>query len=149
MLPILAGALAVNGLGTVSYNGAMTAVRKAEAIARFTTGPDVRVFLSSHAGAYGCDMYMASHLVNYDIPVSGGKAAQIDGRHVRASNDNETVYIRHLLAQHSLDERKLAQVRFKKRIASAIVDGHGADHLGRIENNIGSLTQFLEALLET
>lgn len=148
MLPILAEALEFNGIGTVTYSGAMTAQAKAGAIARFTADPDCRVFLSSHAGAYGCDMYMASHLINYDIPWSGGKAEQIDGRHVRASNTRETIYIRHLLAEGSLDERKLAQVRFKRRLAAAIIDGKGADHLGRIENDIGSLSAFLETLLE-
>ena len=105
------------------------------------------MFLSSHAGAYGCDMYMATHLVNYDIPWSGGKAEQINGRHVRASNTSEKIYIRHLLAENSLDIRKLAQVRFKNQVAAAIIDGHGADRLGRIENDIGTLAGFLEDLL--
>ena len=147
MLPLLSVALELKGIGTVRYSGEMNAARKAETIARFTSDPDCRVFLSSHAGAYGCDMYMASYLVNYDIPWSGGKAAQIDGRHVRASNSNETVYIRHLLLQGSLDGRQLSRVRFKRRLASAIIDGTGADHLGRIENDIGTLTSHLEDLL--
>lgn len=147
MLPLLAEAMGFNGLDHVIYSGEMTAARKAGAIARYTDDPDCRVFLSSHAGAYGCDMYMASHLVNYDIPWSGGKAEQINGRHVRASSTRETTYVRHLLARDSLDERKLAQVRFKRRIASAIIDGRGADHLGRIENDIGTLSEFLEDLL--
>lgn len=148
MLPLLAEAFSLGSVGTVTYSGAMTAQAKAGSIAKFTNDQDCRVFLSSHAGAYGCDMYMASHLVNYDIPWSGGKAEQIDGRHVRASNKRDTIYIRHLLAEGSLDERKLSQVRFKRRLASAIVDGRGADHLGRIENDTGTLTAFLEHLLE-
>lgn len=147
MLPLLAEAMEFNGIGTVTYSGEMTAPRKAGAIARFTDDAQCRVFLSSHAGAYGCDMYMASHLVNYDIPWSGGKAEQINGRHVRASSTRKVTYIRHLLARDSLDERKLAQVRFKQRLASSIIDGHGADHLGRIENDNGTLTGFLEDLL--
>lgn len=147
MLPIIEDAMSVCQVGTVRYSGEMTAARKAGAIARFGNDPDCRVFVSSHAGAYGCDMYMATHLVNYDIPWSGGRAEQINGRHVRASNTSETIYIRHLLAENSLDERKLAQVRFKNRLAAAIVDGRGADRLGRIENDIGSLASFLEDLL--
>ena len=147
MLPIFEELMAQHGIGTAHYSGRMPAARKAGAIARFTNDPDCRVFLSSHAGAYGCDMFMATHLVNYDIPWSGGKADQINGRHVRASNTNKKIYIRHLLAADSLDVRKLAQVRFKNKIAGAIIDGHGADRLGRIENDIGSLASFLENLL--
>ena len=147
MLPFIAEALESGGMASVRYSGAMTTVKKTESIARFTASPHIRAFVSSHAGAYGCDMHMASHLINYDIPWSGGKALQISGRHVRASNNNRIIYIRHLLAQGTLDERKLAQVRFKNRIASAIVDGHGADSQGRIENNIGTLAGFLGDLL--
>ena len=147
MLPIFTGSMAARGIGTVHYSGQMPAPRKAAAIARFTNDPAIRVFVSSHAGAYGCDMYMATYLINYDIPWSGGKAEQINGRHVRASNTSEKIYIRHLLAENTLDIRKLAQVRFKNQVATAIIDGHGADRLGRIENDIGTLASFLEDLL--
>jgi SNF2 family DNA or RNA helicase len=148
MLPVMAAAFAAAGTGTVCYSGSMTAQQKTGAISRFTADPACRVFLSSHAGAYGCDMHMASHLINYDIPWSGGKAEQINGRHVRASNGNQVIYIRHLLAEGSLDQRKLAQVRLKHRVATAIVDGRGADSLGQVDNDIGTLAKFLERLLD-
>jgi len=147
MLPILADAMDLNGLGRVTYSGEMSAPAKAGVIAAFTAAPGIRVFLSSHAGAYGVDMHMASHLVNYDIPWSGGRFEQVNGRHVRASSTRPVTYLRHLLAAGSLDERKLAQVRFKQRLSAAIVDGQGADHLGRLENDAGTLTEFLEDLL--
>lgn len=130
------------GVPAVQYHGGMNAVNKAAAVNRFTNDKGCRLFLSSHAGAYGTDMHMASHLVNYDLPWSAGRSDQINARHQRASSEFLKVYIRDLIMAGTIEVRKLAMLDYKRRIGAAVVDGV-VPRSGRIENDLVSLTQFL------
>ena len=92
-------------------------------------------------------MNMARHLVNYDNPWSAGMADQINGRHVRLSNEFKQVFIHTMYVSDTIEERMLGQQEQKRRINAAVVDGHGADRMGRIDNSVESLTSFLEATI--
>lgn len=127
----------------VQFHGGLNAQQKASAIAKFTNDPACRVFLSSHAGAYGIDMSMANYLINFDLPWSAGKQDQINGRHVRASSEFDQVYIRNLIVQNGCEERKMRKLGIKRRAGSAILDGHGADSFGRIDLDGDSLKDHL------
>src|SRR6202042_447021 len=107
MLQIIEERMAGWYTGCVQYHGRMSAVSRAAAVNRFGNDPDCRLFLSSHAGAYGTDMKMASHLINYDLPWSAGRSDQINGRHQRASSEFSKVFIRDLIVSGSIEERKL------------------------------------------
>jgi SNF2 family DNA or RNA helicase len=128
----------------VMYHGGMNAKDKAAAIARYTNDPLCRVFLSSHAGAYGTDMRMANYLINYDLPWSGGTWDQINGRHQRVSSEFGTVYVRDLVMRDTIEERKLAILKHKLKIAEAVIDGK-APKTGRIDNDLVSLTAWLQS----
>lgn len=136
------------GLPCVQYKGGMTAASKAAAIQQFTDDPGCKLFLSSHAGAYGCDMYMANHLVNYDHPEAAGKADQINNRHVRASSEFGNVFVHNMYVDGTLEMRDLDRLDFKRTIGSAFLDGEGADAEGRIRDTRGTLTSWLRASLE-
>ena len=140
MLQIISDRLAVP---SVQYHGRMGAAAKAAAVHAFGTDDHLRVFLSSHAGAYGNDMSMASHLINYDLSWSAGRADQINGRHQRASSEFPKVFIGDLIMTGTLEERKLDTLRYKRSLSAAVVDGQmPAD--GRIENDVITLTRFLQ-----
>jgi SNF2 family DNA or RNA helicase len=132
----------------VQYHGGMNASAKAAATQRFTEDPDCRVFLSSHAGAYGCDMYMANYLINLDQHQSAGGADQINGRHDRPSSEFKHVFIRNLVTEDSIEERNMMRLDYKRKVAAATVDGKGADRMGRVYNDLISLTSFLENTLD-
>jgi SNF2 family DNA or RNA helicase len=131
------------GYPAVMYHGGMTSKQKAGAVATFTQDKDCRVFLSSHAGAYGTDMHMANYLINYDLPWSGGTWDQINGRHQRVSSEFGKVFIRDIIMKGTTEVRDLAMVRHKLKVAGAVVDGE-VPHSGRIENDLISLTDFLQ-----
>jgi SNF2 family DNA or RNA helicase len=133
-----------SGYGTVTYHGGMTAQEKAAAIARYTSDVSCKLFLSSHAGAYGNDMFMANYLINYDLPWSAGRADQINGRHVRASSTFKNVFVRNIIVEGTVEERKLRLLSLKRRVGSAILDGTGADAEGAIDNDLGSLLKQLQ-----
>ena len=145
MLDILEDIL---GVPCVQYHGGMNTNAKAAATQRFTDDPDCRVFLSSWAGAYGCDMYSANYLINLDLAQSSGRADQINGRHDRPSSEFNHIFVRNLIVEDSIEERNLLRLGWKRKVAAATVDGHGADRLGRVENTLISLTEFLESTLD-
>lgn len=126
------------------FHGDMVATGKDMAIRTFATDPDCRILLSSHAGAYGCDLYMANYLINYDQPWSAGKADQINGRHVRVSSEFSKVYVRDILASETIDEWKKRKVERKRRIAGSIVDGYGHDDDGTVDVSGDTLKAHLE-----
>ncbi len=136
------------GVACVQYHGGMNTSAKAAAVQRFTEDPDCRVFLSSHAGAYGCDMYMANWLINLDQHQSAGGADQINGRHDRPSSEFKHIAIRNLVVEGSVEERNLLRLDWKRKVAAATVDGRGADKLGRVQNDLVTLTKFLEDTLD-
>lgn len=131
---------------SVTFHGGMNAPAKAEAIAKFSK-PTCRLFLSSHAGAYGNDMHMANYLINYDLPWSAGRADQINGRHVRASSQFTNVFIRDLITTGTIEERRQQMLALKRKVGSAILDGHGQDADGQVVNDLQSLLTHLTEVL--
>lgn len=126
MLPLMHARFALAGHRCVLYHGDLTAKDKEAAVAKFGSDPGTRLFLSSHAGAYGVDMPMANWLVNYDIPWGAGKAVQINGRHVRASSEFEGVHVRDLVVTGTVEERRLSGKAFKGAVMAGIIDGTAA-----------------------
>ena len=140
MLSVIEDALA---LPCVQYHGDMDSGSKASAVRRFTNDSSIRVFLSSHAGAYGTDMYMANWLINYDLPWSAGKADQINGRHQRAASEFDLVYIRNMITSGTVEVRKLDMLEYKRSLSAAVIDGKVGSS-GRIVNDLDSLSSWLE-----
>jgi SNF2 family DNA or RNA helicase len=136
---------ALGDVGVVQYHGGMSAAQKASAQARFESDPQCRVFLSSHAGAYGTDLYAANYLVNFDLSWQAGRQDQINARHQRASSDWQHVYVVNMLVQDSTEVRRYESLSFKRAVGSAVIDNVGADQQGRVENPVVSLTAYLQA----
>jgi SNF2 family DNA or RNA helicase len=125
----------------------MTASQKVGAVAKFRNEPETRVIICSHAAAFGTDLNMADYLINFDLPWSAGTMDQINARHVRASSTFKKVYIINMLCENTIEARKPEVLAHKRRTASAVVDGKGADTRGRVENSVATLTDFLKRTL--
>lgn len=128
---------------SVLYHGGMRAGEKAGSVARFTDDDTCRVFLSSHAGSHGTDLFMANYLFNYDHAYASGKQTQIDGRHKRSSSLFSHVMIKDMLVSGSIEVRKYEGRVLKGRVESAMIDGTGADSKGRISNDLMTLSEYL------
>lgn len=146
VLPILAEKL--DKYGSVMFHGGLNGRQRGEAIHAFGSDPNVRLFLSSDAGGYGVDLYMASHLINYDLPASSGTFKQRNGRHVRASSTFRHVYIDNLIVAGSVEEYQKQRLDYKARVASAILTRRLSEAGGRVTNDVTSLTKFLANYLE-
>ena len=146
VLPLMQARLGTLGYTGVLYHGDMNTRAKEAAVARFKSNPGVRLFLSSHAGAYGTDLPEANWLVNYDIPWGAGKATQINGRHVRASSEFEEVHVRSMVVTGSIEERKLSQQGFKNTLSAGVIDGKQGR--AALKNEVTTLKQHAEELLD-
>jgi SNF2 family DNA or RNA helicase len=125
------------GYGVTDYHGQMTNRQKEASVSLFLTDKHCRVFISSHAGAYGVDMPVANYLVNYDIPWAAGLGRQINGRHVRASSEHKDVYVVNVVCSGTIEERKLEMKDFKDAISDAAVDG--MNETGILVNDVTAL----------
>lgn len=145
VLPLLRDLL--SEYSPVLFTGDLNGKQRGEAISRFTDDPDTRLFLSSDAGGYGVDLWIASHLINYDLPQSSGAFKQRNGRHVRASSAFREVFIDNLIVAESIEEYQLTRLSYKSRVANGVLTGMSDQH-GRVTNDAKSLTKFLENYLE-
>lgn len=145
ILPILQKEL--SEYNSVLFTGDMNGKERGESIRRFTADPDCRLFLSSDAGGYGVDLYAASHLINYDLPLSSGVFKQRKARHVRASSTFRRVFIDNLILGGTIEEYQLTRLEFKDKVGKAALTGL-SDRDGRVTNEAKSLTKFLEDYLD-
>lgn len=119
------------GFRSVEYHGELSNAAKEAAVSTFLDDPDVRLFISSHAGAYGTDLPAANWLINIDLPWGHGLGTQINGRHVRASSEFACVYVVDVVVRGTIEERKVAVRDFKSSVADAAVDGKGKANIMR------------------
>lgn len=145
ILPILEKELC--NYNSVIFTGDMNGRQRGKAIAQFTNDPECRLFLSSDAGGYGVDLYAASHLINYDLPLSSGVFKQRNGRHVRASSIFRHVYIDNLIVENSIEEYFLSRLRHKDKVAKAALTGVSHSS-GNVFDTTDSLTRFLKDHME-
>jgi SNF2 family DNA or RNA helicase len=131
----------------VLFTGDLNGKQRGEAISSFCSDPDVRLFLSSDAGGYGVDLHSASHLINYNLPLSSGVFKQRNGRHVRASSTFREVTIDNLIFTDSIEEYQLARLNYKAKVSAAALTGL-SDRAGNVEDDTTSLTKFLENYLK-
>jgi SNF2 family DNA or RNA helicase len=132
--------------GCVQYHGELTPSAKEAAIASFLEDDDVRVFISSHAGAYGTDLPVANWLVNIDLPWGDGLATQINGRHVRASSTFNVVHVVDVITRRTIEARKMEVRMFKAAIALAAIDGKTLN--GRVYKDVVSLFKHARLVIE-
>jgi len=136
---------ALKGTGSVLFTGDMSADEKDQAKQRFSTDPNVRVFLSSDAGGYGVDLPMANYLISYDLPWSSGKLEQREARIIRLSSTFDHVTIATFVMQGSIEERQYDMLQHKKAVNEAFVDGRHHDVRGGMDITLSTLSTFLRS----
>lgn len=142
MLDLIDKRLEHYSANAVLYHGGMSASEKNAAAQNFNQLPECRLFISTDAGGYGLDLPGANFLVNYDLPYSGGKKAQRDTRHVRASSTFKSVVVANLICADTVEERVRQILSLRADVAEAIVEGTGKSV---IENDVASLTEHVRS----
>lgn len=134
---------ALQDLNPVLFTGDLSAKAKQKSKDIFEEDPDCKVFLSSDAGGYGVDLPVANYLINLDLPWSAGAIDQRNARIIRLSTEHESVYLRNLLIEGSIEIRQYDMLEEKRAIASAIVDGK-TNAAGTVKLKLTTLKKFLQ-----
>lgn len=133
---------------SVTYHGDLSPSEKQAAVNRFENDPNVRVFCTSHAGAYGVDLPSARLLINLDPARATGQRSQINARHVRSGSKHDNVQVVDLITRGTIEERDYARLGLRGRVGRAVVDGRGAAG-GEIKYEVESLTSHVTATLDS
>lgn len=136
--------LTAMGISSVLFMGGMSDDEKNQAKEKFSTDPNVKVFLSSDAGGYGVDLPVANYLISYDLPWSSGKLEQREARIIRLSSEFPHVTITSFVMAGSLEERQYEMLQHKKKTNEAFIDGQHQDQERGMEIDVSTLTTFLQ-----
>jgi Superfamily II DNA/RNA helicases, SNF2 family len=128
----------------LDYHGQQPEAIRMATVDCFNQDEDARILVMSHAGAYGVDLPGGSHLINYDPPLSAGQRVQINGRIRRASSRHRRVAIIDVVTEGSLEVRQYERLTVKRAVASAVIDGYGADERGGVDARVVSLSRHAD-----
>jgi len=131
--------------GHALITGDVTGMARDRAIVRFNTDPTCRVFLSSDAGAYGVDLNQGSHVINYDLPWSGGALAQRIARIDRTNSAFDQIQVMYLYGQGTIEARMFRMLSQKAKVARAFLDGEFDAKSGGLKLDLESLREFLDS----
>jgi SNF2 family DNA or RNA helicase len=146
MLAMIRHQFASVGISSVLITGDVTAQARDDAIVRFNTDPHCRLFLSSDAGAYGVDLNQGSHVINYDLPWSGGALAQRIARIDRTNSAFDQIQVVYMYGQGTIEERMYRMLVQKRKVARAFLDGEFDAKSGGLKLDLESLREFLDSI---
>lgn len=146
MLAMIRHQLARLGRSSVLITGDVTAHARDDAIVQFNTDPTCRLFLSSDAGAYGVDLNQGSHVINYDLPWSGGALVQRIARIDRTNSAFDQIQVVYMYGQGTIEERMYRMLVQKRKVARAFLDGEFDAKSGGLKLDLESLREFLDSI---
>lgn len=114
---------------------------------RFKEDPGCRVFLSTDAGGVGLNLQSGSVVVNLDIPWNPAVLEQRVGR-VHRLGQRKTVRVINFVSAHSIEERILELLRFKKSLSVGALDSDGENVVMVGESQLKRFMQSVETVTE-
>ena len=132
MTRLIAQELDSRHIGYAYLYGGVPAVKRKELMDRFLEAPEVRVFISTDAGATGLNLQMASYLINLDLPWNPAVLEQRIGRIYRIGQ-RRNVQVINLIAVNTIEEQMLSKLKFKSSMSSGVLDD--GDDVVNMENN--------------
>jgi SNF2 family DNA or RNA helicase len=145
MLAMIGAELGKMKIPWVKITGDVSAKERYAHIQRFNNDPDMRVFLSSDAGAYGVDLNQGSHLICYDLPWSAGALSQRISRIDRTNSAFDQIIVGFMFGAGTIEERMFRMLQQKRAISKAFIDGDFDPRSGTLTLDLESLRDFLSA----
>lgn len=103
ILPLLMEAMGAAGVSYAEHHGQMSADERDEAKARFVSG-EAEVFLSSDAGARGLNLPQATHVIQFEPPLTWADFEQRANRHHRIDSKHPSVTAVTMIARDTVEE---------------------------------------------
>lgn len=138
MTRLIALELEKRGIGFSNLNGSVPSKQRKVLMDRFQDDPQVRVFLSTDAGATGLNLQSASYVINLDLPWNPAVLEQRIGRIYRIGQ-RRNIQVINLVAAGTIEERMLDKLKFKTDLFNGVLNG-GEDNVfledGKLEKMV-------------
>lgn len=141
MTRLIAMELDARGISYSNLNGSVPSAKRRDLIDRFTDDPEVKVFLSTDAGATGLNLQVASYVINLDLPWNPAVLEQRIGRIYRIGQKNN-IQVINLVAIDSIEERMLLKLKFKTGLFDGVLNG-GEDEVYLSDSKLGEIVKDL------
>lgn len=122
MTRLIAGELDALRIPYSNLNGSVPSAKRKDLIDRFTDNPEVRVFLSTDAGATGLNLQAASYVINLDLPWNPAVLEQRIGRIYRMGQ-KRNIQVINLVAVGTIEEQMLTKLKFKTDLFDGVLNG--------------------------
>ena len=141
MTRLIAAELDARGIAYSNLHGGVPSGKRKDLIDRFTDNPQVRVFLSTDAGATGLNLQAASYVINLDLPWNPAVLEQRIGRIYRIGQ-RQRIQVINLVAIGTIEERMLLKLKFKTDLFDGVLNG-GEDEVFLSNNKLETLVTDL------
>ena len=147
MTRLVAQELERSGVEFAYLHGNVPARERQNRVEMFQNDPQVRVFLSTDAGATGLNLQVANVIINLDLPWNPAVLEQRIGR-IHRIGQTRGIEVIDLISAGTIEEEMMTKLRFKSALFEGVLDG-GEDAVflsnDKFEGLLDSLDSYMEA----
>ncbi|MFN4182095.1 MAG: DEAD/DEAH box helicase [bacterium] len=144
MTRILQRELEKRKISCVRFYGELSDSQRRKVLEQFTEDPDIPIFISTDAGAYGVNLQVADVVINFDLPYNPAKLEQRIARAHRFGQ-KKTVNVLNLITPRSVESGILKLLYRKKKLFEDLIEK--LDTMEVLESATEA-AELLEQLLE-
>ena len=146
MTRLVAQELERSGVEYAYLHGNVPSRERKARVDAFQDNPQIRVFLSTDAGATGLNLQVANVVINLDLPWNPAVLEQRIGR-IHRIGQTRGIEVINLVSAGTIEEDMLSKLRFKTSLFEGVLDG-GEDAVFLSDNQFEGLLTGLEDYME-
>ena len=146
MTRLVAQELERSGVEYAYLHGNVPSRERKARVDAFQDNPQIRVFLSTDAGATGLNLQVANVVINLDLPWNPAVLEQRIGR-IHRIGQTRGIEVINLVSAGTIEEDMLSKIRFKTSLFEGVLDG-GEDAVFLSDDQFEGLLTGLEDYME-
>lgn len=146
MTRLVAQELERSGVEYAYLHGNVPSRERKARVDAFQDNPQIRVFLSTDAGATGLNLQVANVVINLDLPWNPAVLEQRIGR-IHRIGQTRGIEVINLVSAGTIEEDMLSKLRFKTSLFEGVLDG-GEDAVFLSDDQFEGLLTGLEDYME-
>lgn len=146
MTRLVAQELERSGVEYAYLHGNVPSRERKARVEAFQDDPQIRVFLSTDAGATGLNLQVANVVINLDLPWNPAVLEQRIGR-IHRIGQTRGIEVINLVSAGTIEEDMLSKLRFKTSLFEGVLDG-GEDAVFLSDNQFEGLLNGLQDYME-
>jgi SNF2 family DNA or RNA helicase len=111
--------------------------------AKFENDPEVRIFISTNAGASGLDLQVANVLINYDLSFNPAVNEQRIARIDRMGQKSQKILIINLVCANTIEEKVLKIIEKKQKLFDEVIDNVSEEAMEKLVLNKENIKDLL------